>query len=211
MKKWVLLDEAVTPDGQRLTLNERDGERSIRIGGAELMNTRERASEELLATITCSPLSQKPGARILIGGLGLGFTLRSVLSTVGKDAKVQVVELIPAIIKWNVLPEDKRLTVTQGDVIEIIGKTCDQDVILLDIDNGPAALTTAGNGRMYGAVGLEKVHRALRAQGVLAVWSVDSDPAFTRRLERAGFKVEVKRTRAHNGSGGHRTIFLARK
>ncbi len=211
MKKWIRLDEALTPDGQRLTLNERDGERSIRIGGAELMNTRERASEEMLATLACAPLAQKAQARVLIGGLGLGFTLRAVLSTLGKDAVVQVVELIPAVIRWNELPDDSRLTVTEGDVIDVIGKARDLDTLLLDIDNGPAALTTARNGRMYQNVGLENAHRALSPGGRLAVWSVDDDPAFTRRLEKIGFAVEVKRTRAHHGSGGHRVIFLARK
>lgn len=212
MKRWILIDEALTPDGQRLTLNERDGDRSIRIGGAELMNTRERASEELLGTLTCAPLARKPEAQVLIGGLGLGFTLRAVLATVRQDARVHVVELMPAIVRWNTLPDDPRLRITEADVIAMIAKArVEYDAILLDIDNGPAALTTAGNGKMYRTAGLEQAHHALRPGGVLAIWSVDDDPGFGRRLERSGFIVEVKRTRARAGGGGHRTIFLARK
>ncbi len=212
MKKWVLLDSAATPEGKTLTLHEHDGSRSIRIDGAELMNTRERASEEQLALITCAPIKHQPHLRILIGGLGLGFTMRTVLATLAADAKVDVVELIPAIIRWNELPADDRLSVMTGDVVETIRKSANTyDGILLDIDNGPEALTTRANGRLYTRQGLAQIFSALRPGGHLGVWSVDDDPRFSKLMEQCGFATNIHHSRAHTTSGGRRTIFTGRK
>ena len=220
MKKWNLLGEAVAPDGSKLTLNERDGEFMIRVGGTELMTTRQRASEEKLGELACEHLKGVSRPRVLIGGLGFGFTLRAVLDRVPADATVSVVELIPEIIEWNrnaAYPlgasalNDARVTVRQADVFDVIsaGKEA-YDSILLDVDNGPAALTTAGNGRLYVMNGLQRIRRALRPGGCVAVWSVGESPAFVKLLANAGFTAEAHSARAHENGGGHRAIFVGR-
>ncbi|MBY0371354.1 hypothetical protein K2X33_11750 [bacterium] len=221
MKKWNLLETATTPDGQELKLFEHDGDYSIRIRGIELMSTRQKASEEKLAELGCAGLREKKGARVLIGGLGFGFTLRAVLSRVAYDAKVVVAELMPAVVAWNrnaTYPlaagalRDPRVEVRVGDVGELIENVSDGfDCILLDVDNGPSALTLESNHKLYELAGLKLLHKALRADGCACIWSVDDSSSFSELLRRSGFQVQTVQARAHATSGGFRTIFVGRK
>jgi spermidine synthase len=220
MKRWTCLDTALMPDGQTISLNGHDGSYSVRIAGAELMSTRRHASEEKLAELACARAVEIPAARVLIGGLGFGFTLQAALSTLRTDATVVVAEIQSAVISWNRNPafpfagaalEDARVTVLQEDVREVIRVSqCSFDSIILDVDNGPAALSTKENHRLYDLEGLKIARGALRAKGCLAVWSAAPDTAFENVLERAGFRVEVQRCRAHAKSGGWHTVFLGR-
>jgi len=208
------------PDGQIISLNEHDGSYSVRINGAELMSTRRHASEEKLAELACAHAAEVRGARVLIGGLGFGFTLKAALSSLRGDAAVVVAEIQAAVIAWNRNPSlplasdalaDARVTVLREDVREVIGKNPGGfDSIILDVDNGPAALSTEGNRRLYDLEGLHMARRALRPKGCLAVWSAGPDAAFGKLLARAGFRVEVQRCRAHAKSGGWHTVFLGR-
>ncbi len=220
MKRWTCLDTAPMPDGQTISLNEHDGSYSVRIGGAELMSTRRHASEEKIAELACAHAAAIPGARVLIGGLGFGFTLQAALSALRPDAGVVVAEIQAAVISWNRNPAwplaagalgDARVTVLQQDVSEVI-RNCKGgfDSIILDVDNGPAALSTDGNRLLYGLEGLQRARAALRPKGCLAIWSAAPDAAFGKVLGRAGFQVEVQRCRAHATSGGWHTVFLGR-
>lgn len=220
MKKWTLVDQTLTPDGTTISLHEHDGSYSIRAGSAELMSTRQHASEEKIAELACAHIRAARGARVLVGGLGFGFTLKAVLSLVAADATVVVAEILAAVIAWNRNPAlplaadaltDRRVEVMQQDVGEVIrGAKGNFDSIILDVDNGPAALSTAGNDRLYRYKGLQQAHAALRPEGCVAFWSAAPDPAFERLLARAGFAVSVHRCRAHSGSGAWRTVFVAR-
>jgi len=220
MKKWTCLDTALMPDGQTISLNEHDGGYSVRIEGAELMSTRRHASEEKLAELACAHAAGIRGARVLIGGLGFGFTLRAALSALRSDAAVVVAEIQAAVIAWNRNPSlplaadamaDARVTVLQEDVGQVIWKNPGGfDSIVLDVDNGPAALSTEGNRRLYDLEGLTMARGALRPKGCLAVWSAGPDAAFGKLLARAGFVVDVERCRAHAKSGGWHTVFLGR-
>jgi len=225
MKKWTLIDKATTPDGGVIALYEHDGDYAIRIDGQELMSTRKHASEEALAALTCRPFIQKRGVRVLIGGLGFGFTLRAALAGLGKDAHVVVAELIPAVVSWNRNPSyplaaaslaDPRVTVVERDVVEVIRSSRSGfDAILLDVDNGPSGLCVESNGRLYNEKGLHHAREALRPGGCLGIWSSQADPLFAKRLGRAGFTVEVQRSPAHaapgkSGSLPH-TLFLGRR
>lgn len=199
-----------------MRLFRRGAEFSIRVGPHELMNSRVHASEEALAEVACSRLADRETARILIGGLGMGFTLAAVLSRVGRRAIVEVAELVPAVVGWNrdemaeingAALADPRVTVREGDVTALIrGERSGWDAILLDVDNGPSALTSKANDRLYGAAGLKSAHDALRPRGILAVWSADHDPAFTRRLKQAAFAVEEHPVRARGRAGGSRFL-----
>jgi spermidine synthase len=221
MKRWICLDTALMPDGQTISLNEHDGSYSVQIGGAELMSTRRHASEEKIAELACAHAAEIRGARVLIGGLGFGFTLQAALSVLRSDAAIVVAEIQASVISWNrnpLLPlaatamADARVTVLQQDVRDVICKSQgDFDSIILDVDNGPAALSTSGNRRLYELEGLTMARGALRPNGCLAVWSAGADAAFEKLLARAGFVVEVQRCRAHAKSGGWHTIFLARR
>ena len=220
MKRWICLETALMPDGQIISLNEHDGSYSVRINGAELMSTRRHASEEKLAELACAHAAEIRGARVLIGGLGFGFTLKAALSSLRGDAAVVVAEIQAAVIAWNRNPSlplasdalaDARVTVLREDVREVIGKNPGGfDSIILDVDNGPAALSTEGNRRLYDLEGLHMARGALRPKGCLAVWSAGPDAAFGKLLARAGFRVEVQRCRAHAKSGGWHTVFLGR-
>jgi len=223
MVPWVLLASTTVPgDGAEMRLYRRGAEFSIRVGPHELMNSRVHASEEALAEIACDVLSDRENARILIGGLGMGFTLAAVLSHVGPRAAVDVAELVPAVVAWNrdqmaeingAALADRRVTVHESDVAMIIGRDKNAyDAILLDVDNGPSALTSKSNERLYGAAGLTAAHASLRPRGVLAVWSADHDPSFTKRLRQAGFDVEEHPVRSRGRSGGSRfLIWIARR
>ena len=220
MKKWTLVDQAQMPGGETISLHEHDGSYYIRLDGAELMSTRRHASEEKIAELACAQLGRVRGARVLVGGLGCGFSLRTALAAVGADATVVVAELSPAVIAWNRNPAfplaaaelaDPRVEVVQQDVGETIrGAKAGFNSIILDVDNGPAALSSASNRRLYDYSGLRHIHAALRPGGCVAFWSVAGDPAFELLMARAGFTVAVQRCRERPSSGGRHTIFLGR-
>ena len=220
MKKWTTVDRALTPDGKTISLDEHDGSYAIRVDNVPLMSTRQHASEERLAELACAHLRGTRQARLLIGGLGFGFTLKAALGAVAGDATVVMAEILGAVIAWNRDPAlplaaawlaDPRVTVLQQDVGEVIRQARGNfDSIILDVDNGPAALSTGGNGRLYDYAGLRHARAALRPAGCLAVWSVARDPAFEQLMTRAGFAVEVLRCRSHASSGRWHTLFLGR-
>lgn len=220
-----LLDTAKIPGGDELKLFRRAlkgaDEYSIMLGRIELMNSRLSGSEQALATLTCERLTVK-NPRILIGGYGMGFTLRAALSALPPQASAEVVELIPAIVKWAQEPmaelsqnslKDSRVTITVDDVCDVIDKAeREYDAILLDVDNGPDGLTHEANDRLYSIAGLAKAKTALRSNGILAVWSSEGDTKFTSRLHKSGFAVDVKTVPARaNGKGAKHTIWLAQK
>jgi spermidine synthase len=223
MVPWSLIDEAPVPGGQStLRLMQRGAEFSIRLDGNELMNSRLSGSEQALATLSCQRLADRAGARVLIGGLGMGFTLRAALAALGPDAEIVVAELVPAVIGWARGPmavvfgdslTDWRVGIREADVGLLIGQgKTTYDAILLDVDNGPDGLTRAGNDALYTAKGLRAAHAALRTGGVLAVWSSGPDAAFAKRLRAAGFAVAEQRARANGARGGARhVIWLATK
>jgi spermidine synthase len=217
MLTWRTLDTAAVPGGGQLTLHARGEERVIRLDGRELMSSRLHASEDALGTLGCAGLG--PGARVLIGGLGLGFTLRAVLDAVGRGAEVVVAELSPAVVRWNQEElghfaghplRDPRVRIYEGDVADCFSEPAAFDAILLDVDNGPGALATA-NRALYGGAALRRAKHALRRGGIYALWSPGESPPFERRLAKQGFRVETKRIRARGGAGGARhVVFLAR-
>jgi spermidine synthase len=219
MKPQRTLGRASTPDGGEIVLYERDGAFTIRVNGLELMTSRAHGSEEDLARLTLAKVrSKRP--KVLVGGLGMGFTLRAVLDAVPKSAKVMVAEILPAVVAWNRNElahlagcplEDHRVAVVERDVDEIIAAGPSAfDAVLLDVDNGPAALTVSENERLYGPTGLAAIHRCLRPGGVLGVWSADPDRAFEKRLVKAGFKVSTETVPARRGAKGPKhTIFIA--
>ncbi|HEY3695637.1 spermidine synthase [Phenylobacterium sp.] len=221
MIPWSLVDTATMPDGGgELRLMRRGAEFSIMSGGIELMNSRVSGSEEALATLACSRLQGRRDPHVLIGGFGMGFTLRAALACLGRDARITLGELVPAVIAWARGPMahisgqcvgDPRLTICDGDVGGMIrlGRGA-YDAILLDVDNGPEGLTRKANDRLYDKDGLIAARRALRPQGVLAVWSSTPNADFTRRLRQGGFEVDEVRVRAAGGRRGARhVIWLA--
>jgi spermidine synthase len=220
---WTTLDSAALPDGSGdLRLKQRGTEFSIMLGSNELMNSRLSGSEEALATLVCDRLGERRQPNILIGGLGMGFTLRAALAHLPEDAQVEVAELIPAVVAWARGPmapvfagclDDARVQVHVTDVAAAIANGKERhDAILLDVDNGPEGLTVAGNDQLYGAAGLQAAKAALRPGGILAVWSSGPDHGFTRRLRQAGFATEEVTARARRTGGGARhVIWLARR
>lgn len=218
MKKTTLVDKATTPDGQVMGLYEQDGHYTIRVAGYDLMSTRRHASEERLAELGCAGLAENTKAHVLIGGLGFGYTLRATLALVHPQAKVTVAELMPEIVQWNQNPayplaadvlKDRRVRIVQKDVGLVLANSKAQfDSILLDVDNGPAALSTERNRRLYQKNGLAEVLKALRPGGRVAFWSAAEDPRFAKRMEDTGFAVKTHRARAHTTSGSFHTLFL---
>jgi spermidine synthase len=217
---WVQLDTAEIPDGGQLRLMQRGAEYSIMSGAIELMNSRLSGSEKALASLACERLAARAGPHILIGGLGMGFTLRAALADLPAQAKVTVAELVPAVIAWARAPmahlhgdslTDPRVTIRQGDVADAIRAAPGAyDAILLDVDNGPGGLNRDANDSLYAAKGLAQTHRALKPGGILAVWSAGPDAGFTRRLLGAGFEAEEHQVRATGGRRGARhLIWLA--
>lgn len=205
MKKWNLIDTTLTPDGKIVSLHEHDGTRTIRVDGADLMSTRRHGSEEKLAELACANLRGVRGSRVLIGGLGFGFTLRAALDALPKDATIIVAEILTAVVAWNPPINDQRAVVRNQDVAEVIRDPgTGFDAIILDVDNGPAPLTTESNAHLYSYQGLQEARAALRPNGCLAIWSAKPDPKFAKLMTRAGFKVDIHRARAH-------TIFLGRR
>lgn len=223
MTPWVLLDSAPIPgNGGELRLYQRGDEFSIKIAGrGELMSSRVHGSEIALAEQTCARLADIAQPRLLIGGLGMGFTLAAALRQVGAQARVEVAELVPGVVAWNrgVLGEpagrpllDSRVRVHEGDIAKRL-KSAQQeyDAILLDVDNGPEGLTRKENDWLYGMDGLNAAYAALRPQGVLAVWSAGPDPDFLQRLRKVGFEVDEVRVRAHGTKGARHVIWFARR
>jgi spermidine synthase len=223
MKPWELLGEARMPDGTDMKLQRRDQEYVIFAGGRVLMSSRMHGSEEALAALACARARTVEAPTVLIGGLGMGFTLRAILDLLPPDASVVVVELQPAVGVWNRGPlgkladhplRDRRVQLDEGDVLTTLRSSRARfDAVILDVDNGPAAFTTSTNKALYEDAGLAAIHRALKSHGVLAVWSAWEDRKFEQRLRYGGFAVTVERVRARLRRGGPRhTLFLgARK
>ena len=222
MLPWELLDTATTPDGEgALTLNRRGDEYAIRIDGRELMSSRLHGSEESLAELGCAAVG-KSACRVLVGGLGMGFTLAACNQVLNDQAHIEVAELLPAGVSWNhgelgLLAgyplNDPRVTVHAIDVRGMIEAAEGlYDVILRDVDNGPEGLTQKSNSWLYRPKGLRRCHQALTPHGVLAVWSVHPDDAFAVRLEAQGFEVSTHRVGARGGRRGtQHTIWSARR
>jgi spermidine synthase len=222
MIPWQHLDTGPIPGGGELRLKRRGAEFSIMLGRIELMNSRLSGSEEALATLTAARLANRAKPHILIGGLGMGFTLRAALGIFDANARITVAELVPAVVEWAKGPmaeifgdclDDRRVSIIEGDVTKLIQADAAQyDAILLDVDNGPDGLTRTTNERLYDSRGLAAAHAALSRGGVLAVWSSGPDARFTARLKQADFKVEEVTVRAHRGkSGAKHVIWLAIK
>ena len=220
MNAWELLGQTRTPAGDEMALTRRSGEYVILASGKSLMSSRMHGSEEALATFGVRRARTLEQPSILVGGLGMGFTLRATLDLLPPAAHVVVAELVPALVEWNRGPlgpladhplEDPRVAVEIGDVGAAIRASRDRfDAILLDVDNGPAAFTASDNQALYDDRGLAAARLALKAGGVLAVWSAREDRRFEQRLRYAGFTVTVERVRARLKKGGPRhTIFLA--
>jgi spermidine synthase len=220
MKPWRTAGSAQVPGGLELILRERDGEFVLWAGGYELMSSRVHGSEVALARIGCAGLPR--GSRVLVGGLGMGFTLRAALDLLPHGASVTVAEISPAVVDWNrgCLAQlagaplaDPRVEARVADVRDILAEARDAwDAVLLDVDNGPESVLLDGNDGLYGQAGLSSAYAALRPGGMLAVWSAWADRQFTRRLRAAGFQAEARHVRLREGQGGTRaTIFVARK
>jgi len=222
MRHWTLLGEAPIPDSeQSLSLYQGKDDFFIKIssGGGELMSTRKHGSEDALGALPCQRLSNRESARVLIGGLGMGFTLAAVLKEVGPGAEVTVAELIPEVVDWNRGPlgersgfplNDPRTKVHLGDVAKLLRRQRGYfDVIALDVDNGPEGLTQSANDWLYSMPGIIVAQEALTANGLLAYWSAGPDQAFHDRLRRCGFLVEEVSVHAHGKKGARHTIWLA--
>ena len=214
------LDTAQVPGGAELRLMRRGGDFMITLDRNELMTSRMSGSEEALATMTAERLAGRKGQHWLVGGYGMGFTLRAALAVLGPDARLTVAELVPKIVEWARGPmagltggclDDPRVTLIQTDVaLQIAAGRNAYDAILLDVDNGPDGLVRAGNDRLYTREGLAAAKAALTPGGVLAVWSAGKDPVFAGRLRKAGFAVEEVQVRARsNGKGAKHTIWFA--
>ncbi|MBL8559845.1 MAG: hypothetical protein JNM47_14070 [Hyphomonadaceae bacterium] len=221
MKPRERIASARAPDGALLELYRHDGAHIIMLGGNELMSSRVGGSEEALATMTCARLA-RPDAHLLIGGYGMGFTLRAALSVLGATARASVVEIVPEIIDWARGPlaaltagclDDPRVDIIQGDVAAaIVAAKGRYDAILLDVDNGPDGLTRPANDGLYSRQGLAHARAALKPGGVLAVWSASSSAAFSRRLSEAGFAVDEVAVRARRkGKGPKHVVWFAQR
>lgn len=223
MIPWTFLDSTRAPgDGGELRLYQRGAEFSIRIDKHELMNSRHYGSEDALAELSCKRIANRPHPRVLIGGLGMGYTLRAALNSLSRDSSVVIAELVPAVVVWNRGPlaelagnplKDPRVIVRESDVGEVMReKQHAYDAIMLDVDNGPEGLTRKSNDLLYGATGLKIAYDALRPGGVLAVWSAATNDAFVKRLRKAGFKVDEVPVRSRGARGGaHYTVWLAQR
>jgi len=198
LKPHYTLAETRTPDGARLTLHEHDGSYCIRLNGQDLMHSDTSASEVLLGELAAAQLARPGPVRVLIGGMGLGYTLKAVLAKAGPKAHVEVAELMPEVVEWNQthmkalngkLLDDPRVQIRLGDVVDTLARARPEayDAILLDVDNGPTPMVRAGNVRLYGPRGLDVMKTKLRAGGRLAIWSAAPDRSFEARLRAAGF------------------------
>ena len=217
MHRWELIEQTSIPDDHGvMELWRREKELVIRVNGRELMSSRMHGSEDALAVLACTKVWQRPEARVLVGGLGMGFTLAAALKCLQPDATVVVAELVPAVVRWNqgILADvagrpldDPRVQVHEGDVAEAIKKPEPHwDAVLLDVDNGPHGLTRHTNNWLYNWQGLEAAFDSIRPGGVLGVWSANPDKRFTRRLGWAGFLAEPHTVRARGDRGGRQHV-----
>ena len=216
MLPWIELDRTDLPQGGVLRLMQRGREFSIKLGVAELMTSRLFGSEEALATLAAEALAGRARPRVLIGGLGMGFTLRAALKALPAEAKIVVAELVPAVVRWARGPmaelfgdclDRPGVEIVEADVATLIGApAAAYDAILLDVDNGPEGMTQATNDGLYSVRGLAAARAALRPGGVLAVWSQGPDRTFAARFAKSGFQVEEKRVRAGGSHGGSRHV-----
>jgi len=222
MRPWKLLDTTTAPgDGRELRLYQRGEEFSIKAGNSELMSSRVHGSEDALAEMACQRLNDRPQTHVLIGGLGMGFTLAAALRTLGPEAQVVVAELVPMVVTWNRerLSElaghplnDPRVTVFEGDVGQLIrGASNAYDAVLLDVDNGPEGLTRKENDALYSPAGLKATLSALRPKGIFGVWSISPDQGFSQRLKQARFSVEEIPVRTRGRRGARHMIWLNEK
>jgi spermidine synthase len=227
MKPRELLGTAIIPGGDDLRLFRRGDDFMIVLDRNELMSTRMSGSEIALAEMTCQRLEDNDAPHLLIGGYGMGFTLRAALAVLGPAARITVAELVPEIIEWARGPmaaltagclDDPRVELVLGDVAAVIGAgEARYDAILLDVDNGPDGLTRTANDRIYAKPGLIKAKAALKPGGILAIWSAAPDPAFTRRLRDTGFAVDEVTVRARStgpgekGKGAKHVIWFAQR
>ena len=222
MKSWQLLGETRAPDGTHLSLMRRDDEHVILAGGKTLMSSRMHGSEEALAVHCCRSLQSTERPVVLVGGLGMGFTLRATLDLLPPNATVVVSELVADVVNWNRGPlgplaghplKDRRVVIEVGDVASTIRTNQARfDGVLLDVDNGPDPFTTARNNALYDNAGVAAAYAALKVNGIFAVWSAWEDRKFEQRLRYHGFIVDVQRERARLKKGGPRhTIFLGRR
>lgn len=218
MRPWVTLGEAVVPGGDApLVLQRRGDEYVVRRGAVVLMGSGMHASEERLAEGACAAIAGRPRPRVLVGGLGLGYTLAAALRVLPAEAEVVVAELLAPVVDWNRGPlgplaghplADPRVTVQVADVRAVMADGPGYDTVLLDVDNGPDGFTRADNAALYSEAGLERAHAALRASGVLAVWSVAPDERFARRFAAAGFTVREEHVRARPGKGARHVLWF---
>lgn len=224
MIPWTHLGLAKIPNnGGELELTQRDKEFSIHLKGVrgELMNSRMHSSEDALAELGCAHVKHTPNAKVLVGGMGMGFTLTAALKATTASSTVVVAELVPDVIEWNKGPlgecagrplDNDRVVVKLGDVAELFkAQQPEYDAILLDVDNGPEGFTHGDNNNIYSLSSLAAIRQTLKPKGMLAVWSAYHDPKFTTQLKKAKYKVETKTVRAHNGKGSKHTIYLAQK
>ncbi|MEZ4318303.1 MAG: hypothetical protein R3F61_12405 [Myxococcota bacterium] len=219
MKRWVKIDSERVPGAGTLELLQGGDDFVIQVDGVPLMSNREHGSEDALADLACEHLPAD--ASILVGGLGMGFTTARALARLGPAGRVVVAELVPAVVRWNRGPagsaaghvlDDPRTELFEGDVADAIrSRPGVLDAVLLDVDNGPEALSHPGNRWLYGPGGLSACWKALRPGGVLGVWSVAPDPAFTARMERAGFAVTVVPVRSRGKKGNRHVIWVGRR
>lgn len=221
MIPWAELDTTTTPDGENeVTLYQRGTEFSIRVNGQELMNSRVHESEKALAALACEKIREKKNSRVLIGGLGMGFTLASALEQLPEKVEVVQVELLPAMVTWHErflghlcsqCVSDPRVRVETVDLVDYLRSgTSRFDAVILDVDNGPEALTQEGNSQLYDDAGLWTLKNRLKPGGVLAVWSAGESAFFTRRLKSAGFRSKTHTVYARpNKKGGRHTIWIA--
>lgn len=221
-KRLTLIDTAPIPGGGELRLFQDGAHFSIKIAGAgDLMSTRMHGSEDALAALACRRVRARPRVRALVGGLGLGFTLAAALRHLHADAEVLVAELVPGVVVWNREVfgahaghplADPRVRVCETDVAQLLrGNRNAYDTVMLDVDNGPDGLTHPGNEWLYAGSGLGTIHAALRAGGVLTVWSASPDRRFSERLRKAGFAVEEIVVRAHGNRGSRHLVWVAQR
>jgi spermidine synthase len=222
VKPFELLGQTFSPGGMDMKLVRRGDEYILLVDGAILMSSRMHGSEEALATFACQGVRTLERPSVLIGGLGMGFTLRAALDLLPQDATVVVAELVPAVVEWNRGPlgplakhplKDQRVRVETGDVVVTLSARLGQfDAVLLDVDNGPTAFTASNNAGLYDNRGIAAARAALKAEGVLAVWAAQDDRKFEQRLRDGGFDVRVRRPRGRlKKSGPRHTIFLSHK
>jgi spermidine synthase len=219
MKRFERLGQARTPKGTLIALYRHDGAYLIRADGVELMSTRRHLSEDRLAEVACGPLREVVRARVLIGGLGLGFTLRAALRHLREDAEIVVAELLAEVIAWNADPRyglsvdamrDPRVRVLQDDVVDVLRTSpATFDAIMLDTDNGPDGMLMSESARLYATRGIEVTMAALRAGGSIVYWSVSDDAGFAGALRRSGLAVRTLHVRAHDTAGPVHTLYVA--